>query len=434
MPPAPPLSPRPARCFGRFELSNISGAFITVDETGTIYTADKDRLWALNPDGTVKWTFDDAGGAGGLPSGGGGHPVDLLPDGRLVVASGHTIWALTPDGEVDWSFAWTGGYNNQVDNGPSVGPDGNIYATTGINDGEGFGAFSLDPDGNLRWQDEGEPSLYILNASHSQRVQFTTDRMVFGFVATTGPPFVYVYDFDGDQTNLVDYTCTSSPRTSVDHLLMAGQCGVQAIDLDDDSIVWNVGLGPVNLIPIVGSDGRVYSGRWLGPASAISAAGDVLWTSVDVDMQRTLALSEQHRIYLFTRADFGAPNHLGALDADTGALLWEVPFETVDGHHELSWSNEAAFSPGETVAYFTTRFTSNGAPGRLYAVSLTDTIEGPLAGDANGDGVVDVVDLTEVILAWGVCPSPPAPCPGDFDLDGDVDVIDLLEVVLNWSP
>ncbi|MCH7945445.1 MAG: PQQ-binding-like beta-propeller repeat protein, partial [Armatimonadetes bacterium] len=58
----------------KFDLSSVSGAFVTVALDGTIYTADQDRLWAINPDGTVKWTFDEAGGAGGLPVAGGGQP------------------------------------------------------------------------------------------------------------------------------------------------------------------------------------------------------------------------------------------------------------------------------------------------------------------------------------------------------------------------
>ncbi len=101
-----------------FDLSDISGAFVTVGSDGSIYMTDPDRLWAINPDGSVKWTFEDAGGAGGLSVGGGGQPVDLLPDGRLVAAVGHTIWSLDPGGTVAWSFSWQGGFNNQIDNGP----------------------------------------------------------------------------------------------------------------------------------------------------------------------------------------------------------------------------------------------------------------------------------------------------------------------------
>ena len=54
-------------------------------------------------------------------------------------------------------------------------------------------------------------------------------------------------------------------------------------------------------------------------------------------------------------------------------------------------------------------------------------------GDGNGDGVVDVADLVQVILEWGPCPDPPASCGADADGDGMVGVGDLVLVILNWS-
>ena len=54
--------------------------------------------------------------------------------------------------------------------------------------------------------------------------------------------------------------------------------------------------------------------------------------------------------------------------------------------------------------------------------------EGVLAGDATGDGLVDVLDLLAVLLAWGPCQD----CPADLDHDGDVDYFDLLIVLDNW--
>ena len=67
---------------------------------------------------------------------------------------------------------------------------------------------------------------------------------------------------------------------------------------------------------------------------------------------------------------------------------------------------------------------------------IIETIDGLLEdmplGDANGDGIVDVGDLTAVILAWGACP-PGEACPADIDADGVVSVSDLVLVLLNWS-
>ncbi len=67
---------------------------------------------------------------------------------------------------------------------------------------------------------------------------------------------------------------------------------------------------------------------------------------------------------------------------------------------------------------------------RLDNITITTTVGGPLPGDANGDGFVNVEDLTAVILGWGDCD---AECPADFDGNGIVDVVDLVAVITNWS-
>ena len=67
-------------------------------------------------------------------------------------------------------------------------------------------------------------------------------------------------------------------------------------------------------------------------------------------------------------------------------------------------------------------------PDEIGALCL-DCVE-TCSADINGDGVVNVTDLVEVILAWGVCEC----CPADTNLNGVVDVVDLLAVILTWGP
>jgi hypothetical protein len=55
----------------------------------------------------------------------------------------------------------------------------------------------------------------------------------------------------------------------------------------------------------------------------------------------------------------------------------------------------------------------------------------PCPGDIDGDGAVDVEDLVQVVIGWGVCP--PAPCPADTSGDGVVAVEDLVTVILTWG-
>lgn len=50
-------------------------------------------------------------------------------------------------------------------------------------------------------------------------------------------------------------------------------------------------------------------------------------------------------------------------------------------------------------------------------------------GDLDGDGRVGIVDLLEVLNAWGLCPG----CPADLDGDGAVGVADLLVTLDAWG-
>ena len=52
-----------------------------------------------------------------------------------------------------------------------------------------------------------------------------------------------------------------------------------------------------------------------------------------------------------------------------------------------------------------------------------------IAGDATGDGVVNVLDLLAVLAAWGPCPG----CDEDVNNDGTVNVLDVLDVLAQWS-
>jgi len=52
-------------------------------------------------------------------------------------------------------------------------------------------------------------------------------------------------------------------------------------------------------------------------------------------------------------------------------------------------------------------------------------------GDVNGDGLVNVMDLLDLLAMWGACPG--GCCTADFDQDGMVTVVDLLALLKNWS-
>ncbi len=53
----------------------------------------------------------------------------------------------------------------------------------------------------------------------------------------------------------------------------------------------------------------------------------------------------------------------------------------------------------------------------------------PLPADVNGDGVVNVLDLIDVLLCFGL-PAVPGCEAEDVNEDGSVNVLDLIELLL----
>jgi hypothetical protein len=103
--------------------------------------------------------------------------------------------------------------------------------------------------------------------------------------------------------------------------------------------------------------------------------------------------------------------------------------------------NEADFgggvyvTGGSTLGLGASSFCGNlpDAVSGTYTNNGGNTLTCPEPGDTNGDGVVNVLDLLNVIVGWGACPTPPAACPNDINDDEVVNVLDLLLVITNWG-
>jgi hypothetical protein len=52
-----------------------------------------------------------------------------------------------------------------------------------------------------------------------------------------------------------------------------------------------------------------------------------------------------------------------------------------------------------------------------------------VAGDLNGDGVVNGADLATMLAAWGACDG----CAADLNGDGAVNAADLAILLAAWS-
>lgn len=116
-----------------------SYSYPVIGSDGTIYFGDSvigSTLYAVNPDGTPKWTYTVSGTTVSdvfITS-----PAMGI-DGRIYFTTGAALYVLNTDGTLYWS------YNATFTKNPVVGPDGTIYATTSNT------LYAFNPDGSLKW-------------------------------------------------------------------------------------------------------------------------------------------------------------------------------------------------------------------------------------------------------------------------------------------
>lgn len=95
-----------------------------------------ERLYALDTDGQLMWSFD---GAGGSPA--------IGPDGTIYAGHRSTLVAINPDGTEKWRFDHgSRGDTSASSEGVTIDADGNLYLTNA----QGM-LYSLNPSGDLRW-------------------------------------------------------------------------------------------------------------------------------------------------------------------------------------------------------------------------------------------------------------------------------------------
>ena len=112
---------------------------------GTIYMSDQvDTLYALNEDGSTKWTFNLTDGNDYMPG------VDRTggPNDGTIYSDifGSSLVAINPDGTEKWRFLISPG--SDVDSTPTVGPDGVIYFGTDV----AAALIALNPNGTEKWR------------------------------------------------------------------------------------------------------------------------------------------------------------------------------------------------------------------------------------------------------------------------------------------
>jgi outer membrane protein assembly factor BamB len=115
----------------------------SIADDGTIYIGSVDKhLHAVYPNGAMKWKHYVGDEISTNPS--------IAEDGTIY-CGGNKFWAINPNGTRKWTFNM--GNNRHVDSSsPAISADGIIYFGTNIGDSEGGEIIALNPDGTERWR------------------------------------------------------------------------------------------------------------------------------------------------------------------------------------------------------------------------------------------------------------------------------------------
>ncbi len=288
-----------------------AGAAIGAD--GTIYFGAQDRkVYALNPDGSLKWTYTH------------NYPIyyaspAIGQDGTIYIGADKVL-ALNPDGTLKWAY---GGINitGLINASPAIGQDGTIYALSSLvvsasdnkliaikpsgekdweyhTGGSGYGSPALAPDGAIYFGCS-DGKLYALNPNGTLKWTYQAGNAVNGSPAidANGNIYIAASNTTPNQNQLIALSPTKSvlwsllsggeyisrfaaPAIASDGTIYQGFYGLRAIN-PDGTVKWqtstagNVGYYPG--APAIGVDGTVYFTTEDHKCYAYSSTGEKRW-------------------------------------------------------------------------------------------------------------------------------------------------------------
>jgi outer membrane protein assembly factor BamB len=320
----------------RFQLAageNISlNSSPAIGTDGTIYVGSSDSaLYAVNPDGTLKWRFLTGRNVESSPA--------IAPDGIVYFGSDdHYVYSVNPDGILKWRYSTDGDVTS-----PAIAADGTVY----VDSRDGY-LYALNPDSTLKWR-------------------YPVGGRMYGSPAIAADGTVYVGS-NGDTLCALKPDGTlrwqygvgedirSSPAIGSDGTVYFGAehyGGFRALN-PDGTMKWRCFYKTVRASPAIASDGTVYIGS-SGTLYALNADSTQRWTYVvGGSVLGSAAVAADGTVY-FGSAD----NYLYALNPD-GTLKWR--YETGD-----NIVSSPAISPDGTI-YFTS------CDGYLYAIKGTSPL------------------------------------------------------------
>lgn len=226
---------------------------------GTVYVTSWDgKLYAIDPaNGAKRWEYATAGFVASSPA--------IAADGTIYLGSGdRALHAVNPSGSAKWTFQVA----DWVESSPAVGPDGTVYF--GSYDGN---VYALRPDGTLRWQASTGGDVIASPAVGADGTVFigSTDGRMYAFEGATGAL---------RWSHLTAGSITGSAAVGTEGTVYfgSGDGYFYALNGATGAQVWRYNVGAEILSsPAVRADGAVVFGSSDRFVYALNADGALRW-------------------------------------------------------------------------------------------------------------------------------------------------------------
>ncbi len=261
-----------------FELNGWCEGCPAISDDGIIYVGcsmyNPSYLYALYPNGQLKWRYGVAGESV-ISS-----PV-LGADGTIYYGSGHSIRALYPNGTLRWDYR-TG---HLVYSSPAIGTDGTIYC--GSHDTY---LYALYPNnGSLKWKYKTGNWIRLSPC-------IADDGTIY---CVSDDEYLYALNPSGTLKWKTKVEPGGSPTIASDGTIYAGMSTLYAIN-PDGSVKWTFPVGGDILwsAAVTSLEGTIYFGTYNGYFIAVNPNGTEQWRTVIGQCESVPAIGADGTIYI----------------------------------------------------------------------------------------------------------------------------------------
>lgn len=291
-------------------VSCVHGSELAEEERG--------KLLAFNLDGTIKWEFETGGAVWSNPA--------IANDGTIYVGCiDNHLYAINPDGSLKWSYNIDG---VAIPGSPAIGPDGTVYI------GDYLGnLYAINPTGEMIWKFDVK-SDDLLNLSGEAVFYPAIDDDGTIYVGSLNG-FLYAINPDGSLKwrYYTDGAIYHSPTTGKNGTIYIGNQKGYLYSIKNGSLIWKFDTnGRIASSPTVSKNGTIYISKENETLFAINKNGSLKWefNTDSAELLTSPVIGKDETIYFqsFGGNLFAIPDNNEGLAETAWPMVFKDPLHT----------------------------------------------------------------------------------------------------------